>query len=460
MKKIKPEKIFTIVALIFGILFIFLTPPFQSPDENSHFKKAYLVSKGKLYPIVENKKAGNYLPKKMLEYINEKLGYIGDREKKYNYNEAFADQYDYMNHDDVVFNSYSTASTPFISYIPPAIGIVISKIVGTKGVSVSYMLYFARICSLIFSIFIIYHAIKITPVLKKTMTTVALMPMSIFLMGMITYDNMIISISLFTVAYILRLIYDDSIKRIDNKNIFILILLGFILFNYKTLYLSLFILLLFIPNEKFGSLKSKIIKFIIIGVFILLLTALIKLPLLFLAPTDDSAAKLTSLQSNYVKNNFGTYLIVLFKNIFSQKTYQMTSMVGTFGLLDTYLPIPIIYFYLFLLVYMGLCENRDDKYKIKLSMKSALLFAIILSVFTIYTAMYISWTPQVFGKIGTKEITGVQGRYFIPLLFPALLLLSNNKLGKKFKMLKEYYIIGIVITLMISSLTLLLRFWV
>ena len=54
MFKFEPAKFFVYCALIFGILLIALIPPFQSPDEDSHFKKAYVVSYGKLYPTSQN----------------------------------------------------------------------------------------------------------------------------------------------------------------------------------------------------------------------------------------------------------------------------------------------------------------------------------------------------------------------------------------------------------------------
>ena len=50
MVKMSPVKFFVYCALIFGIIFLILIPPFQSPDEDSHFKRAYVVSYGKLYP--------------------------------------------------------------------------------------------------------------------------------------------------------------------------------------------------------------------------------------------------------------------------------------------------------------------------------------------------------------------------------------------------------------------------
>jgi len=42
--KVNPEKFFVYCALIFGIILITIIPPFQSPDEDSHFKKAYVGS--------------------------------------------------------------------------------------------------------------------------------------------------------------------------------------------------------------------------------------------------------------------------------------------------------------------------------------------------------------------------------------------------------------------------------
>ena len=66
MEKFSIEKKYLYIALIFGILFVFIVPPFQSPDEDSHFKKAYQVSKGKLYPEVKKNVIGNYFPTEML----------------------------------------------------------------------------------------------------------------------------------------------------------------------------------------------------------------------------------------------------------------------------------------------------------------------------------------------------------------------------------------------------------
>ena len=63
MEKFSIEKKYIYISLVFGLLFVFIVPPFQSPDEDSHFKKAYQVSKGHLYPSIRKNVAGNYFPK-------------------------------------------------------------------------------------------------------------------------------------------------------------------------------------------------------------------------------------------------------------------------------------------------------------------------------------------------------------------------------------------------------------
>ena len=155
MLKIRPEKFFIYCALIFGILLITIIPPFQSPDEDSHFKKAYVVSKGKLFPTSQNGQVGYELPVNMVEYINEKLTYMGDRDKKYTYSEEIVDDRLPKDYSEVVFQNFSTAEVTPIAYIAPAVGIIFSeittKIIGMDNISVVTMLHFARAFSLLTS---------------------------------------------------------------------------------------------------------------------------------------------------------------------------------------------------------------------------------------------------------------------------------------------------------------------
>ena len=48
------EKRFIYLSLIIGMIFMILTPPFQAPDENNHFKKAYVQHDVLLPDIADN----------------------------------------------------------------------------------------------------------------------------------------------------------------------------------------------------------------------------------------------------------------------------------------------------------------------------------------------------------------------------------------------------------------------
>ena len=73
MNTISIQKKFIYLAMIFGILFVMLIPPFQGPDEDSHFKKAYVLAAGNIFPDVHEGKTGYYLPADMIDYISEQL---------------------------------------------------------------------------------------------------------------------------------------------------------------------------------------------------------------------------------------------------------------------------------------------------------------------------------------------------------------------------------------------------
>ena len=79
---VKPHKIFIYLSIIFGMILVFLVPPFQSPDEDSHFKKAYVMSKGQIFSTVEDNVNGFDLPTNMLITINQYNEMMGNRDTK------------------------------------------------------------------------------------------------------------------------------------------------------------------------------------------------------------------------------------------------------------------------------------------------------------------------------------------------------------------------------------------
>src|ERR1700685_264893 len=63
----EPQRVFPILALVFGLSLSFLTAPFQAPDEPAHFFRAYQISEGAFLPQYRDHRGGGELPASLAE---------------------------------------------------------------------------------------------------------------------------------------------------------------------------------------------------------------------------------------------------------------------------------------------------------------------------------------------------------------------------------------------------------
>ena len=75
-------------------------------------------------------------------------------------------------------------------------------------------------------------------------------------------------------------------------------------------------------------------------------------------------------------------------------------------------------------VYVKNNKNRWAAEGMPLWLKALIYFLVFGVMCLIWTSMYISYT-----EVGKTAMAGVQGRYYIPLLFPVLFTLSFNKVN-------------------------------
>ena len=65
---------FVALSLVFGTLFAFLTPPFQVPDEPSHYLRAYAISEGSFRVRLYDRAPAQPLPENLLLFATELVG--------------------------------------------------------------------------------------------------------------------------------------------------------------------------------------------------------------------------------------------------------------------------------------------------------------------------------------------------------------------------------------------------
>jgi len=108
--------------------------------------------------------------------------------------------------------------------------------------------------------------------------------------------------------------------------------------------------------------------------------------------------------------------------IYKYSTDYYLTMIGGW---NTQPMIIIIFSIILFIAVFGKNNNEiDEKDVIKLEKRDKILIslAILLSVLLIFVGLYIPWTRACF-----TYVEGVQGRYFLPVLLPLILILEKNK---------------------------------
>ena len=146
--------------------------------------------------------------------------------------------------------------------------------------------------------------------------------------------------------------------------------------------------------------------------------------------------------------------------------FYIESFYGKLGQLDTNFMLPIaVGFYILLgIILLGEICSITDKISWKIRIADGILAGI--SFGGIFLMMYLTWTPLVL-EVGGSIVSGVQGRYLIPLFLFLCVPFLNGILEKDNDWCKKIKKIGILFSeiLVIQSgiltcLLLLIRYWI
>ena len=459
------------IAFIFGMLFLTLTPPFQAPDENNHFKKAYVISEGNIFPEIKNNKVGYMLPKEMVDYIEEQNQVAGKLDYKFNYKDIYFQERLPEGYTQQKFYEFPTATTTPVAHVIPAAGICFGKmmayILDITNPSEVYLLYFARLFNLMFYILITGLSIYITPVIKRVFALVGLMPMSLFLARTVSYDVLMIACSFLAIAIICDIAFGKEKQTIKLSYLIALGGIAYVLASIKIVYLPIYILLLVFPVHKNMNLKTfvkkvSVIACIAIGVFLLFKIITPD----FSQVIDARKADLSAEQMAFVVHHPIEYIKIFLSTLSERRQYYLSTTIGTFGLIDTNLHSVFLSLYMILLPIIGICEVSLDKIRVRVIDRIAVLVCVGSSIFGSFLALYLNWTSILDGYgVGASSITGVQGRYFIPVIPVIFLFFANCQTEHYPKVEKGMYLIVdnstllSIVMLIVSALVILLRFW-
>jgi len=459
--KVKPEIFFVIFAFFFGLLIVLITPPFQIPDEINHFYRAYQISEGQLIAVKHDNRIGGYMPKSLIESTEPFRGLCWNMQAKTSY-KAITKQFKIpLEPDRKIFVDFpNTGMYSPISYVPQSISIFVLR---NFNLPPLYIFYGARIFTSLFWLLSIFYVIKIIPFYKWFFALIALLPMSLFINGSLSADVVTNVLSFIIIAYFLRLAYFEQIFTL--KNLIIITVLAILLALAKLVYIPLVLLFLLIPKEKFSSKKgyyTQLIIFFVISIGAAFLWSRIvnNLYLPYEQYNEHFRDNATLIgcanmhdQIQYILTH-GIYLGHVFINSMTQ-TFDMyfQGYIGTFGWLDTKLPIWFIYLSYFILILIALNDKNKD-ISLKLSHKLIVFICLILAISLILLSQHLTWDC-----VGDKIIATIQGRYFIPV-FPLLFMLFYNRKINYSKYIAHIIIVYSLFSLSFTVNTLYKRYYV
>lgn len=385
----KPEFIFIIFAFIFGVIFMFLTPPYKVPDESSHLLRACEVADGIFY---------NKTPAQNVEcdkYIQRQFSLIRPAEV------------------------YQVTGYPPVLYAFSALGLNAGKFWGG-----AVMFYLGRIFNLLMWIALIAAAIRITPVFKYQFLFAALLPMSVYVGMSLSADAFNNAFSFLFFAYLFKLIYDK--KDLERQDYILLVLMSLLSAFTKGAIYPIF-LFFFLPIKKHKYLFS----FLCLGAAFALMSWWASINLPFYNPQASP-----DIHRYLLLHNPFDFILLYIKALIHNCFYYIRGCIGILGLLDVRfaLHIYIITILAFFSSFFFLPEKKVSNPQRILSLAVLFMFLTML-----HCVLYITWTP-----VGTYKISGFQGRYLISILPFIFLIFAQNKdyVSEKFQ---KYYKILLII---------------
>ena len=401
-------KIAFIVIVLFGLLFVFLSPFNAATDEPEHLVRAEITSQNIVFPKYDEENGG-FLTIESVTTVPRNLN-------------VFETDWDTqkINLTPTYYDS-AFLQNPFYGYIAPAIGLTLAKLLDLNQV---WLLWRGRFFNLLLYGSICAIAIKKSPVMKMPMFVVACLPLAVELGASLNMDALTLSLSLLCIAYFFKM-YKSKDKSVTKKNILTFFILVLIVALTKVTLGALALLILAVPISNFKH--RKYIYLSIIGIFALLGILL----------AWNNFYGINSLYHSWRGTRFVErgvnpqgQLDYLLHNPQGIQTLlgvglQIPSVISELNRIYTFFPsfnilswIYAVFFLIFSLFY-PIKEKFTNKSKI-------ISFIVCFGIFVgTYFIQFLTWAP-----LGTTNLgdCGISTRYFVPFfsLIPLMLNININ----------------------------------
>lgn len=331
----------------------------------------------------------------------------------------------------------SVENSPFkfsrVGYLPSGLGLTIGRLLKLDFTAVFFL---GRFFNFITYVALAYLAIRRCRVGKVLMTILALMPTLMVTACAYSRDAVMNGLALVTVSYLLAMFVDRE-SYVTWKDYIIFAASTFLFCSIKALYAPLALLVLIVPKDRFKDKKT--MYMMKGGVFLIALL----LCLSFMAPAVTNSEAIgdprggNTSGASQMSVIFGApvaYARLLLESIVNHLFDYLVgnAALGEMGHVETVLRPDFI---MVLMLFVAITDRGEER--LSGLLKLGILAVSFVVICFVWTSMYLSFT-----EVGAPVIAGVQGRYFIPLVYPLLLLFNTDKIKVSFN--KRWYSVLVV----------------
>jgi len=399
----QPERLFLALALPFGIIFIFLSAPFQAPDEHTHFFRAYAISSGHFTGTQVT------LPESVFDFAKTVSKDLPGNDQNKQSKKALVREFSrpFIEKPQVETPILNSAIISPLPYLPQALGVLIGRLAHLNPI---FIFYLGRIVNFLAWIGITFLTIRTTPIHPRLFVALALMPMTLHQAASNSPDAATIAISFLFIAFALRILMDQrpNITWSDWAKIG---LLTIALALCKSVYILAAGLLVAVLFRRFRQQRAILpITLVVIGLGLACGLAWVQYSAQIVSVETMNTLKTpTTGGIEFILKHPQAAASIFWNSSITSLGYQTRTFIGVLGWIDTVLPNWVYPFYYVLLLCIVVFEPHLQAYfyvreRLWIGLLAVMAGLVMMSIF-----LY----PAVSGSGASTAIP--QGRYYISL---------------------------------------------
>lgn len=436
--------------LLIGIIFSSLIPPFQSPDEQDHLKRAYFLSKGRIgMQTPGGHSTGGMIDSGLVNYMGQFHHISFNQQKKLTADiQKKAAKIKWTG--DEQFGPCPGVNYYFpLIYLPQAFGLTVGQVL---DLTVSQSYYLARYSAFVSSLVIIFVAFLIHRP-NFFVAAILVMPLTLFQLVSTSQDGFATALVILSGSLFLQI---TAAKNESNKFLFLLMCTTILLLTTSRINLAPMLLLPFVAS--YISFKQPKYYAVSTGVAALSIIWILYAALTTVDLRVETGSSTTAISLFYLQNPLA-FLSVIINTVGESQTRQfyVNSFIGILGWLDTPLDNVSIAVIFFCLIFIFIVSVSLKNLKEQALQRISLTLVAIASILLVFFLLLITWN-----KHPAEVIQGIQGRYFwAPIILLGFALttgVANFSLPRKF-LITAPLLLVIGISVLITPQTLLARYF-